>query len=120
MNRIAKLLVASTLGLAVVQASAASSVFAFSEDAYNSQFSAEAQSAAKAAAPTLPKQRDTKAVFAFSEDAYNSQFENAGNQDEQIVIKAKAAPRQVAGGSANIKVANLAKASDEPWYSTNP
>lgn len=111
MNRIAKLISATAAGLAFAQAAAAP-VFEFSEDAYNSQFTATAQAAAKDAAPAGPRHIDRKAQFAFSEDVFNSPVDQAnkqvGNLTDAIVIKAKSAKQAALGSQLNLAQANQA------------
>ncbi|HEY9104545.1 hypothetical protein [Chitinimonas sp.] len=120
MNRIAKLIAATAAGLAFAQAAAAAPVFAFSEDAYNSQFTPEAQAAAKAAEPAGPLHIDSKAQFSFSEDVFNSPVDQAakpvGNQSDQIVIKARSAQQAAIGSKLNLAQLNQA---NELYQGTN-
>jgi len=131
MKTTVKLLSATLFGLALVNASAAghndkAPVFAFSEDAYNSQFVSPDHTDAFRSGAVKAQAGDTIVIAgkstklspdntdAFRRTGYTGANLQADSRTGRDAFK-------VAAGSPGIvKFQAQAKSSDEPWYSTNP
>ncbi|HEY9104546.1 hypothetical protein [Chitinimonas sp.] len=123
-----KLLSASLFGLAVVHAAAADKapVFAFSEDAYNTQFvSPDHTDAFRTGA--IKAQADDTIVIAgktvqVSPDNTDA-FRRIGYTGADLLANSRTgreAFKVAAGSPGPLKVASVAVAADAPWYSVAP